>query len=199
MTTTGSSSKYDDLTLSKFGSAAMQAMSDDTALLPNEAAIASAKARRETARRLGVDPASATASATRSSDYISLDVGMPTSSRESRLVREEDEIGEGEEAYDEFTGASERIPLGKKGKKELEKRRKEELRGLIEGEEAMDLVDGGDRLEPEEDEEEREWQMAQIKRGEQRSSNRSGRADEKAPYRSAPSEWPLSDRSAAAW
>ena len=170
------SSKYDSLTMSKFGHRPPEA--DDEAaetLLPTESAIASAKARRETARKLGVDNM-----ASNSADFISLEVGMPTSKRESRLVREEDEIGEGEDDHAQYTGADERVPLGKKGRQALEKRRKDELRGLIDdvmGEEEDVL--GAD----EDDEEAREWEMAQIRRGAQRSTRED--ANEKAPYRAA--------------
>lgn len=146
-------------------------------MLPTESAIAAAKARRETARRLGIN---SSMDNTASSDFISLEIGPVTSKRESRLVREEDEIGEGEDDHAEFTGANERIPLGKKPKAALEKRRKE---GILE---AIDLMDE-DMLEGEEDEEARKWELAQIRRGEQRRQKDEDL--EKEPYRAAASEW----------
>ena len=43
---------------------------------------------------------------------------------ESRLVREEDELGEGEDEFAEYTSAQDRIALGKKSRKlEASKRR----------------------------------------------------------------------------
>lgn len=157
-------------------------------LLPTEDAIITAKVQRETARRLGIDNPSGAAS--KSDDYISLQVGMPTSKRESRLVREEDELGEGEDDFSAFTGAKERIALGKKGRKEMERKRKEEMRALIEGGQDDDdvMLLGGKNASVEGDEEEREWEMAQIRRGEQRRGAATGN-DDGEPYRPASSKF----------
>jgi hypothetical protein len=59
--------------------------------IPTTDAIARAKARREELRKSGaaVPPAG--------SDYVSLDVGFASKGGDSRLVREEDEIGDGDE------------------------------------------------------------------------------------------------------
>lgn len=57
----------------------------------------------------------------------------------------------------EFTGAQETIPLGKKANKEAAERMRS---GMV------DMIH--DAEEDEDDEEAREWEMAQIKRGEQR-------------------------------
>lgn len=187
-------SRYDALTLSKFGhhasSAADMDLDDDAdqqqnreVLLPTSSAIASAKARRETARKLGLSGAGASDSISSNSDFVSLDVGFPASSskRESRLVREEDEIGEGEDDHALYTGAEERVPLGKKGRQALEKQRREEMQGLIAGdgdaeEEGM-LQDG--------EEEEAEWELAQIRRGGGGAASAGAGAGEPQPYRAS--------------
>ncbi|WFD18042.1 hypothetical protein MCAP1_000254 [Malassezia caprae] len=86
--------------------------------------------RREAARRIHAQD---------SDDFIPLDAPRPGSSQalerldamedephpESRLLREEDEVGSGEDEFAEFTGATERIPLGRQAdrKKKLERRR----------------------------------------------------------------------------
>lgn len=156
-------------------------------ILPSENAIAAAKLRRETARRLGVENPS-TNSTSQSDDFVSLQVGAPTSKRESRLVREEDELGEGEDDFSQFTGAQERIALGRKGQKDMERKRKDEMRALIEGGQKDDdvmLLGSGlkKKVDHESDEEEKEWELAQIRRGEQR---RGMLADEDGePYRPA--------------
>lgn len=159
-------------------------------LLPTEDAIITAKVQRETARRLGIDNPSAPSSS-KSDDYISLQVGMPTSKRESRLVREEDELGEGEDDFSAFTGAKERIALGRKGRKDMERKRKEEMRALIEGGQDDDdvMLLGGKKAQTndDDDEEEREWELAQIRRGEQRRGAATGEEDGE-PYRPASSK-----------
>ena len=150
-------------------------------LLPTESAIASAKARRETARRLGVDSMSGPTA----SDFISLDVGMPIKNRESRLVREEDEIGEGEDDHSEYTGATERVALGTKGRAKERKDRKEGMREMID--EVMMEEEEGDLLGLQEDDEEsKQWELAQIRRGEE--GTRLDKLDDRLPYKSAPSE-----------
>jgi GC-rich sequence DNA-binding factor len=186
---------YDDTSLSRYGNTIED---DDFTIsgsssrpLPSENAIAAAKIRRETARRLGIDNQSTDGQTAKEDDFISLQVGMPTSKRESRLVREEDEIGEGEDDFSNFTGAEERIALGKKGRKDMERKRKEEMRALIEGgqEDDQDVLmlggGGGKKVDQEEDEEEREWEMAQIRRGEQRRGILAD--DDGEPYRPATS------------
>lgn len=199
--------KAGDSALSRYSTSGMVEDDDNdefvtsvhSTLVPTEDTIMDAKTQRENARRLGLDHIPGSNAESRGSsgqdDYISLTVGMPTSKRESRLVREEDEIGEGDDAYAAYTGAQERIALGKKGRKEMEKRRKAEMRALIEGGqggEDDDGLGGGDGTigMPKDDEEEREWEMAQIRRGGRRG--RLGGADDGnddgEPHRSAPSK-----------
>lgn len=119
-----------------------------------------------------------------------MQVGIPTSKRESRLVREEDELGEGEDAFSAFTGAKERIALGKKGRKDTERNWKEEMRALIEGGQDGDdvmLLGGKKTNVHDRNEEEREWELAQIRRGEQRRGAATG-DDDGEPYRPASSK-----------
>lgn len=189
---TQDSGEYDSSALARFGAQDdddFTVTSTSEKLVPTEDAIITAKVQRETARRLGIDNPSATSS--KSDDYISLQVGMPTSKRESRLVREEDELGEGEDDFSAFTGAKERIALGKKGRKDMERKRKDEMRALIEGGQDDDdvmLLGGGKKANiNEDDEEEREWELAQIRRGEQRRGTATG-DDDGEPYRPASSK-----------
>ncbi|KAF8685713.1 Pkinase protein [Rhizoctonia solani] len=86
---------------------------------------------------------------------------------ESRLQREDDDLGEGDDDDAEYTGAQERIALGKKGRKEAERARKAGMLEMIE--------------DVEDDEETREWEMAQVRRG--GSNNRNEVVEEKPVYK----------------
>ncbi|KAF8827789.1 hypothetical protein HHX47_DHR4000028 [Lentinula edodes] len=116
-------------------------------LIHTESAIKNAKERRERLRKSGVSP---------SEDYISLSVTRKADDQgphpESRLVREEDELGEGDDEYAEYTSAQERIALGKKSRKVEVTKRREMMQELIT--EAAD-----------EDEESVEWEHEQLRRG----------------------------------
>ncbi|KAJ4501398.1 nineteen complex-related protein 2-domain-containing protein [Lentinula lateritia] len=116
-------------------------------LIHTESAIKTAKERRERLRKSGVSP---------SEDYISLSVTRKADDQgphpESRLVREEDELGEGDDEYAEYTSAQERIALGKKSRKVEVTKRREMMQELIT--EAAD-----------EDEESVEWEHEQLRRG----------------------------------
>lgn len=105
---------------------------------------------------------------------------------ESRLVREEDELGEaddGESAFyiessgtelwahlefAEYTSAQERVALGKKGRKAEAKKRREEMESLIADTYGDPLPVACASLTPwtrlEDDEEEKEWEQEQIRR-----------------------------------
>lgn len=185
------SNGYDSLTMSKFGRYSTDPNPDSSViaetLLPSESAIASAKARRETARKSGVDGLAG------NSDFVSLEVGhlSTNSKRESRLVREEDEIGEGEDDHAAYTGAEERVPLGRKGRQALEAQRRAELRGLIDGDADDADENGSGLLGGAPDEEEQEWELAQIRRGAAAQQQRSHTADAHAPYRAAAIPEPL--------
>jgi GC-rich sequence DNA-binding factor len=137
--------------------------------IPTTAAITEAKERRERMRAEG--------GGTGTDSFISLEVGRVVKSGESRLVREEDELGDGDEGkfilidkgprliHDdcpdaaEFTGALETVPLGRKANKLAADRMKA---GMVE------MIEDAEGEEGESDEEAREWEEAQIRRGEQR-------------------------------
>lgn len=67
-------------------------------------------------------------------------------------MREEDELGEGDDEYAEYTSAQERIALGKKSKKLEASKRKDTMQEMIANAE-------------EDDEETMEWERGQLKRG----------------------------------
>ncbi|WFC98286.1 hypothetical protein MYAM1_001011 [Malassezia yamatoensis] len=79
-------------------------------------------------------------------DYIPLDISNPTRSvvahstsldtyagphPESGLQREEDDLGSGEDEHAEFTGATERIPLGRDAERKRRQQRRRQMQSLI--------------------------------------------------------------------
>ncbi|KAI8994209.1 nineteen complex-related protein 2-domain-containing protein [Trametes punicea] len=117
-------------------------------VIPSASSILAAKEKRERLRA---------AKATGEEDYISLSLTKRDDYSkgphpESRLVREEDELGDADDEYAEYTSAKERVALGKKSRKLEARRRREEMNEMI--------VDA-----EEEDEETREWEQAQLRRG----------------------------------
>ncbi|KAI0053189.1 hypothetical protein FA95DRAFT_1552680 [Auriscalpium vulgare] len=138
-------------------------------VIPTEASVAAAKERRETRRKAG---------ASREDDFIPLTVGARGDvyqgpHPESRLVREEDELGEGDDEFAEYTSAKTRIALGKKSRKvEASKRRDEMLELIADAEEV--------------DEETEEWEHEQIRRGGMRPEELSAPAPVKQVYKPAP-------------
>ncbi|SPO21361.1 uncharacterized protein UTRI_00838 [Ustilago trichophora] len=145
--------------------------------IPSESAIKAAKEKRAKLRA---------AAATASDDYISL--GGPSSALEtydkmdlddgphphSRLQREEDEFGDGEEEFAEYTDATERIPIGEKAEKEWKARQREEMKSAITG----DLDGEVDEM----DEDEVAWERAQLNRTQPVSQT----SREKSPFQPAP-------------
>ncbi|RXK36353.1 hypothetical protein M231_06390 [Tremella mesenterica] len=138
---------------------------DSTAGIPDAAAIASAKMKRQAAvgsQQRGLGDIG--------EDYISLggtqmavydgDKGLHP---ESRLMREEDEGEEGDEGLADYTEENEKIYLGKNANKVAARRHKGEMNELIAEREAED----------EDDEETREWEEAQARRA--------GRWEEQVP------------------
>ncbi|KZV86977.1 hypothetical protein EXIGLDRAFT_621222 [Exidia glandulosa HHB12029] len=118
-------------------------------IIPSESSIVAAKQKRDRLRKTG---------GTKEDDFISLEVTKRSSLKddgphpESRLVREDDEVGEGDDELPEYTGAQERIALGKKARKVEERKRRAGMIEMIE--DAYDV----------DDEESREWEMAQVRR-----------------------------------
>ncbi|EKM51607.1 uncharacterized protein PHACADRAFT_31439 [Phanerochaete carnosa HHB-10118-sp] len=121
---------------------------DTEASILSSSAVQAAKEKRDRLRKMRT---------TADEDFISLSVtkhsDIPQGPHpESRLMREEDELGEGDDEYAEYTSAQERIALGKKSKKVEARKRREEMSELI--------------LEAEEqDEETMEWEAEQLRRG----------------------------------
>ncbi|GAA5886767.1 hypothetical protein JCM6882_005881 [Rhodosporidiobolus microsporus] len=169
----GEGDGYDSLTRSKFGNEQLQ---DDTSI-PTSDAISRAKARREEMRKSGATAPPA------GSDYVSLDVGFANKGGDSRLVREEDELGDGDEDLAAYTDSLTSLPLGKKANKAAALKLRQEMGEMID-DVAMDVE--------EEDEEMREWEAAQVRRaggGDERRSRREpadGGKGGKKPYRAAP-------------
>lgn len=68
-------------------------------------------------------------------DFISLSVARRDDYAgphpESRLVREEDELGEGDDEFAEYTSAQDRIALGKKSRKIEASKRREAMQEMI--------------------------------------------------------------------
>ncbi|KAF5375932.1 hypothetical protein D9615_008279 [Tricholomella constricta] len=118
------------------------------AIIPLESSIKVAKERRERIRKSG---------AVLEEDFVSLSVVRrsdepPGPHPESRLVREEDELGEGDDEFAEYTSAQERIALGKKSRKLEASNRRDAMKEMIADAE-------------EEDEETAEWEQEQLRRG----------------------------------
>ena len=148
---------------------------DAASMIPTSNTITQAIQRREELRKTGFS------SSGTNDGFISLDVGFANKGGDSRLVREEDELGDGDEDLAAYTGSMEKVPLGKKANKEAARKLRGEMGEMIEEVE-------GDVSE--EDEEMRRWEEAQIRRGgdgaKRESAKKLGTA--KKSYRPAPSE-----------
>lgn len=111
---------------------------DGAPAIPTEAAILAAKAKRS---HLRSHPDEQDPAASAADDFIALDgrsgavsirdEGSLSDLAGSRLAREEDETGDGEDEHAGFTGADERVPLGKQGKKDARRRAREGIREAI--------------------------------------------------------------------
>ncbi|KAJ6585237.1 nineteen complex-related protein 2-domain-containing protein [Mycena capillaripes] len=137
--------------------------------IPSESSIKVAKERRERLRKTGVS---------HEDDFISLSVvKRPEESQgphpESRLMREEDELGEGDDEYAEYTSAQERIALGKKSRKVEASKRRDAMKEMI--------ADADET-----DEETDEWEQEQIRRGAQAPIDASPGPKVKETYKAAP-------------
>ncbi|KAK4050355.1 hypothetical protein OIO90_005148 [Microbotryomycetes sp. JL221] len=169
---------YDDLTKSKFASS-VHATDDDndntTTSIPSSTMIEQLKKKRELLKQSGSNQFGSG----KETDYISLQVGFVNKTGDSRLVREEDELGDGDDDVAQYTGVNDIVPLGKKANKDAAKRMKE---GMI------DLIDEAEDEYRSDDEETREWEQAQIKRGEQqyRMEQEQTQTGTKRGYRPAP-------------
>ncbi|KAG8745828.1 hypothetical protein FRC10_006855 [Ceratobasidium sp. 414] len=138
--------------------------------IPLSSAVLEAKKKRERMRVTGMT--------VHQEDFISLSVARHNDMEidqgphpESRLMREEDDLGEGDDDDAEYTGAQERIALGKKGRKEAERQRKAGMIEMIEDVE-------------EDDEETQAWELAQVRRG--GNNNRTLVVEERQVYKPHP-------------
>ncbi|KAI0058268.1 hypothetical protein BV25DRAFT_1919473 [Artomyces pyxidatus] len=118
-------------------------------VIPSQASVLAAKEKRESLRSRGAKSGT--------EDFISLSVTKRSEEYqgphpESRLVREEDELGEGDDEFSEYTSAKTRIALGKKARKVEASKRRDEMQELIADAEEVD-------------EETQEWEQEQIRRG----------------------------------
>ncbi|KAK9745646.1 hypothetical protein K7432_018248, partial [Basidiobolus ranarum] len=107
--------------------------------IPDEHLVLLAKKKREELR-----------SGVISGDFISLDDGVDTHG-DSRLVREEDEVGEGDEEFESAMG--DKLVLGKNAAKKAQTRHRHDLKEMIE-EAELD----------EDDEELRRWETLQMRK-----------------------------------
>ncbi|KAI0283947.1 nineteen complex-related protein 2-domain-containing protein [Russula aff. rugulosa BPL654] len=119
------------------------------ATIPSQSAVLAAKEKRERMRAAGP-------SSSHADEYISLSLTTRVGEYqgphpESRLMREDDDLGEGDDDFAEYTNAQTRIALGKKARKAEMNKLREEKQGLIADAEEID-------------EETQEWERAQIKR-----------------------------------
>lgn len=133
--------------------------------IPSEALIAAAKERRKRAAENGTSAGD---------DFVSLTDYSQGPHPESRLQREEDDLGSGEEDFAQYTGATERLELSRSAREKAQEREKSRRR------EAMELEDG-------EDDSEKEWEEAQLRRiqGAQVDRRKQQQARQPSPFRAA--------------
>ncbi|KIM43007.1 hypothetical protein M413DRAFT_69575 [Hebeloma cylindrosporum] len=141
---------------------------ESASFIPSESSIKVAKEKRGRLRQT---------QATGEEDFISLSVakledGPKGPHPESRLMREEDELGEGDDEFAEYTSAQERIALGKKSRKKEASQRRVAMEEMIADAE-------------EEDEETMEWEHEQLRRGGHRTPEPSS-SKVKEIYKAAP-------------
>lgn len=106
-----------------------------------EDAIVSGKKRR-TQMRMRTEALAA--SAEEEVGFVPLEVSRApraASATESSLPREDDEVGTGEDEFAEFTGATERIPLGRDAERKRKLARRRQMRSLIASVEGDDEAD----------------------------------------------------------
>lgn len=127
--------------------------------IPNSYVADAARRRREQQRAGGTD------------DYIYLDSGQQPKNGESRLVREEDELGDVNEGFEDYV--SDRIALGSKAEQEAVRRKRANMQEMI--------VDA--QVDEDEEEELKEWEASHIDAGIQKQVRTNGK---KTVYHSAP-------------
>ncbi|KAH9042156.1 nineteen complex-related protein 2-domain-containing protein [Lactarius pseudohatsudake] len=151
-TSTDGDHDFDTPIISTPGDLGTESLADPEAggvAIPSQSFVLAAKEKRERLRTSS--PASS-----HTDDYISLSLTKRNDEYlgphpESRLMREDDDLGEGDDDFAEYTSAKTRIALGKKAKKAEANKVREEMQDLIADAEDVD-------------EETQEWEQAQIKR-----------------------------------
>ncbi|KAI0747373.1 nineteen complex-related protein 2-domain-containing protein [Fomes fomentarius] len=93
--------------------------------IPSASSVLAAKQKRERLRASKPGEDYISLSLTKRSDY------SQGPHPDSRLVREEDELGDADDEYAEYTSAQERIALGKKSRKKEAQKRREEMNEMI--------------------------------------------------------------------
>ncbi|KAG8898670.1 hypothetical protein FRB99_007237 [Tulasnella sp. 403] len=160
----------------------LKSMPDIANAIQGGTAVAEAKRKRERLRAIGVSTVPSS-SGRDADEFISLsltkvpkdtDVSEEGPHPESRLMREEDDLGDGEDELANYTGAKERVALGKKSQKAEAKRRRAGMLEMIED------------AEHDDDEETREWEMQQIRRNEAPEDRAAARTEQKSTYKAAP-------------
>ncbi|SOV01286.1 uncharacterized protein UDID_01140 [Ustilago sp. UG-2017a] len=209
-TTFGPGTRIDDPMVAQTSYISLDDPTDDDALarskfpsdfahdtIPSESVIRAAKEKRAKLRAaapagkdfISIAP-SPTSSALKSCNRMEVDDGPHP---HSRLQREEDEFGDGEEEFAEYTGATERIPIGEKAEKEWKERQRREMEAAVQG----DLDQDADvPVEEEVDEDEVEWERAQLSRTQpfaHSTSSSRARSREPSPFTPAsiPAATPL--------
>ncbi|KAA1469958.1 GCFC-domain-containing protein [Dentipellis sp. KUC8613] len=150
------------------GVVSLDAFGDGEATIPSESSVLAAKQKRERMRTTGGTD----------EDFISLSVTKREDvyqgpHPESRLMREEDDLGEGDDEFAEFTSAQERIALGKKSRKAEAGKRRDAMKEMIADAEEVD-------------EETEEWEQEQLRRGGMSAIEQLEKAPVKPVYRPAP-------------
>ncbi|GAA6064227.1 hypothetical protein JCM10212_000374 [Sporobolomyces blumeae] len=194
-TETDGQNSYDELTRSKFASSGMDIMdAEPETLIPTSSTISQAKQRREDLRKAQLV---AERNGQGGGDgYISLNdgigarvesqIGFASKGGESRLVREEDELGDGDEDLAAYTGANETIPLGRSANKIASLKLRSELGELID---EVEMEDGDGDGGSADDDDMRKWEDELVRRGDQgRSRKQDGdnKSGAKTAYRPAP-------------
>ncbi|WVQ96196.1 hypothetical protein IAU59_003299 [Kwoniella sp. CBS 9459] len=149
---------------------------DTTAGIPDATAIAAAKAKRhaalESQKHGGEEEDYISLGGGKIAVYVGGDQGPHP---ESRLMREEDDLGDGDEDLAAFTTDNDKVYLGREANKAAARRMRGEMGELI-----------ADREEEDEDDEEtKEWERAQAQRAGKWEDEKPEKAVKKA-YRPAP-------------
>ncbi|KDN49615.1 hypothetical protein K437DRAFT_255299 [Tilletiaria anomala UBC 951] len=124
-------------------------------MIPSELAVQNAKQRRQRAAQ--------ELSSTSTRDFISLSSSQDGAHPQSRLKREDDDVGSGEDEFGGFTVDEERLALNMKDRKKADVERRQKMREAFEGVH-IDAGAAEDSDEEEQRREEMDWEAAQLAR-----------------------------------